>query len=682
MALSYVTYTGTGPQTDYTFPFLYISPTDVFVIVNGVSVAFTFINSSAVRCAVPPAAGASIQVRRLTAKLSVPVDFTDGSNLLERDLDLLGTWTLYQAQESGDVSSDLLGLAGAPLNSAVAAAVQANVSANAAALSAAQMATAVADLASTTNPIKGAGQIGYNSALTYPGGTVGAAVGFPILSLKIAGAVGDGTTDNLAAINSAISSSGRQKIIAQPGTYLVASNPTNPYGVEFDGPGAVVKAITGGQQQLNSYADLHKYVIGKEYMHRVYARLNSGFTGPVLGVGIKTFCYGDSTIAGTNVSAGFLVQNYLPLLCRLKGLRVPMNVVNRGVSGTKITDMSALGDLSTDTDLFIIKYGINDGMNADATRLSTFATSLRGQLAAIRGATFGTVSDLTIILMGPNSTSDTPNGRDERWYEQLRGIYVRAARDYNCVYFDTYAWLKDSRPAAGLWMDNPYGDGRAVHPGNAMTAWIWGGLFQAVFSSDDTAPWRVNHVVNTSGNWDTPAPAALPNSYDFGVSMRRAAITLGWPIDGVVMTLLQMDNSAVQFLFSFKPGNSVVAKRISASVSNTWGPWSGVPIAIPLSNGWVTYGAPYGAPSAVLADSGIVTVNMIVKSGTTALGTVIGTLPASMSPAAYAGPFPATSSAGAAVSIRINSTGAIELNTVGDGTYTSFCCSFPAAQAL
>ena len=177
MALSYVTYTGTGPQTDYTFPFLYISPADVFVIVNGVSVAFTFINSSSVRCAVPPAAGATIQVRRLTAKLSVPVDFVDGSNLLERDLDLLGTWTLYQAQESGDVSSDLLGLAGAPLNSAVAAAVQANVSANAAALSAAQVpaqvAAAFVDLAGTTTAAKGAGQIGYDSALAYTGRTVG-----------------------------------------------------------------------------------------------------------------------------------------------------------------------------------------------------------------------------------------------------------------------------------------------------------------------------------------------------------------------------------------------------------------------------------------------------------------------------------------------------------------------------
>lgn len=105
MALSYIAYTGNGSTTDYTFSFPYLSKTDVFVYVDGVSVPFTWINSSAIRCTTAPAASTYIQVRRSTQKASPPVNFTDGSVLLESDLDSLTLWSLYIAQESSDNSS-------------------------------------------------------------------------------------------------------------------------------------------------------------------------------------------------------------------------------------------------------------------------------------------------------------------------------------------------------------------------------------------------------------------------------------------------------------------------------------------------------------------------------------------------------------------------------------------------
>ena len=102
MALSYVTYTGNGSQTDFTFPFNYLATTDVFVFVNDVSTAFTWINTSSIRLAVAPASGLSVQVRRVTQKVSAPVNFTDGAVLLETDLDALSTYALYVAQEAQD----------------------------------------------------------------------------------------------------------------------------------------------------------------------------------------------------------------------------------------------------------------------------------------------------------------------------------------------------------------------------------------------------------------------------------------------------------------------------------------------------------------------------------------------------------------------------------------------------
>lgn len=103
MAYAYVRYTGNGSTTDYTFPFSYISSDHIKVRVNGVlTTLFTFLNSSTIKFASAPANGAIIEIRRDTPKETPIVNFTDGSVLLERDLDLLATYSLYVAQEAKD----------------------------------------------------------------------------------------------------------------------------------------------------------------------------------------------------------------------------------------------------------------------------------------------------------------------------------------------------------------------------------------------------------------------------------------------------------------------------------------------------------------------------------------------------------------------------------------------------
>lgn len=109
MPYSYVLYTGNGTTTNYTFPFPYLEENDIKVRVNGTLTAYTFLNSSTVTISPAPASGAIIEIRRETISDTAPVDFTDGSVLLERDLDLMARYNLYVSQETADVNETNLG---------------------------------------------------------------------------------------------------------------------------------------------------------------------------------------------------------------------------------------------------------------------------------------------------------------------------------------------------------------------------------------------------------------------------------------------------------------------------------------------------------------------------------------------------------------------------------------------
>jgi hypothetical protein len=103
VAYSYVRYTGNGSTTNYTFSFPYLSQDHIKVRVAGSLVTnWSFLNASTIQFAVAPANGAVIEIRRVTPKDQAVVNFTDGSVLLERDLDLLTTYDLYLAQETQD----------------------------------------------------------------------------------------------------------------------------------------------------------------------------------------------------------------------------------------------------------------------------------------------------------------------------------------------------------------------------------------------------------------------------------------------------------------------------------------------------------------------------------------------------------------------------------------------------
>ena len=109
MAYSYVRYTGNGSTTNYTFAFSYISPDTVKVRLDDVlTTEFTFLNANTITLNTAPDAGVVIEIRRETPKFEPIVNFSDGSVLLERDLDLLAQFDLQIAQESADAVEETI----------------------------------------------------------------------------------------------------------------------------------------------------------------------------------------------------------------------------------------------------------------------------------------------------------------------------------------------------------------------------------------------------------------------------------------------------------------------------------------------------------------------------------------------------------------------------------------------
>jgi lysophospholipase L1-like esterase len=211
-------------------------------------------------------------------------------------------------------------------------------------------------------------------------------------------------------------------------------------------------------------------LFGREYLYAFTKKLMT--TGAVPTIVLA----GDSTTAGDGIiDPNYFLQNLLRQIIT-RNFR-DATIYNDGVSGSNTEQWRTTyltGQLARTPDLMIIRYGINDG----AGNRAGFETSLRSALATIRASR--AVSSLAILLMSPNSTNDTPNGRDETWYKIAVPIIRKAARDYQCTFLDTYTAFRDSTNA-GAWMDDPYGDGRHIHPRDALNLVIANQIAEAIF---------------------------------------------------------------------------------------------------------------------------------------------------------------------------------------------------------
>jgi hypothetical protein len=100
--LSKVTYTVSGGNRDYSVPQGYLAKSDIEVLVNGVPADFTWLTSTTIRLTNTPTNGHLVRINRLTPLTNFGVDFVDGSNITEADLDKAYRQNFFAAQETSD----------------------------------------------------------------------------------------------------------------------------------------------------------------------------------------------------------------------------------------------------------------------------------------------------------------------------------------------------------------------------------------------------------------------------------------------------------------------------------------------------------------------------------------------------------------------------------------------------
>lgn len=408
------------------------------------------------------------------------------------------------------------------------------------------------------------------------------------------GGVGDGVSNDTTAVNSAVTTA-KDEVHLKTGKKYLVTSVNNPLGKQFVGKGAVVKAATGGLEQQNTYAADYQTTSGLENLAAWYKLLYDQHVTPTRQ--LRIVFSGDSTTAGVGVDSPYTIPNLILTEMTNRGLQSPYNtaVINNGHSGAhtgqwETTYVSA--DIAAAPDLFILRWGINDpgwlksgspapldaGQSYPNRRdLTDYLTSLRNGLATFRASkNFATTS---IVLMTPNSTYDIPNGRDALWYEQLRDGVLQAAKDFQCAFIDTYALTQNSKPLANILMDDPFADGRGIHPNNIFNAYIAGVLADAIVPVGFRANLATNKIFAIGGAGLTPSAALAPSAWGAAIYMARALTGQGFPLDGNVLTFCTPDDTVLQYLFGFSNANRGVIKfrqgrkSILAGEAADWSSW-------------------------------------------------------------------------------------------------------------
>ena len=95
MPYSYTQLPGNGSNKNFTFAFGYLSKSHVSATVNGTSTPFSWLTDFSIQINPAPAAGTIVEIRRKTPLDGPIVDWSDGSVLTERDMDLNTLFSLY-----------------------------------------------------------------------------------------------------------------------------------------------------------------------------------------------------------------------------------------------------------------------------------------------------------------------------------------------------------------------------------------------------------------------------------------------------------------------------------------------------------------------------------------------------------------------------------------------------------
>lgn len=248
----------------------------------------------------------------------------------------------------------------------------------------------------------------------------------------------------------------------QSGLFYLKSNPSGFITERYFQTGIFDQNTTGLSTYIYSghvFGDT-RATFGQEYMSAFYNRIISGYTG------LRILCVGDSTTEGARI------RDYKNAVHSMINLKIAADfpglgtAYNSGVGGSTTnqwyTGMLA-NQMSTNPDVMIIRYGLNDASNPPNTFLST----LRSGMKYIRDIKDS--PDLSVILMTPNVRTSVVSGFGPGWLQAVNSGIRDIARDYRCGFIDTYSLWPDGQHASG-WMfledGFPYynGDQTWVHP--------------------------------------------------------------------------------------------------------------------------------------------------------------------------------------------------------------------------
>lgn len=349
-------------------------------------------------------------------------------------------------------------------------------------------------------------------------------------------------------------------------SWMLPSNTGTGCWVRLDTQSLDASSRGYSYDQPTTYAeDIGRFVFGQEYLQHFISASREHLTNSV-----KIIHSGDSTTEGAYgtpdpVLGGYTPATLMTWAAEHYGVRtVNINAGHSGESVVKWNSTYVSADITNNPNmnLYIVRWGINDG--SEHGNVSTFEANLREGLQKLRA--FKGVQNLSIILMSPSSTWDVPNNRYYLWYEKLTPILRQAARDFECMFFDTYAFLRDSKNGAGVWMDDPFGDGRGIHMYAEAQASIYSEISRIIYTPTLLLRKNTNRFSNVLSSDLTLPFATDPISFPYGMHVYRAVS--GWPHDGIVIVLKSADNVIVQTNYSYT--SSAASYRSYNPLTSSW----------------------------------------------------------------------------------------------------------------
>jgi len=298
------------------------------------------------------------------------------------------------------------------------------------------------------------------------------------------------------------------------------------------------------------------FVFGREYLAHFHELIMSGLSPRVVFSGDST----TEGIDGVSDHEHSRIDSAFKRIC-LRSLGA-ISVVNAGHSGAKVyhwrTNFLAQ-DLVIPPDLYILRWGLNP--NA----VGNFESDLRLGLEDLRSKY--PLERLSVVLMTPNAANDSLSGRDRAYLDSINPIIRRAARDFQCVFIDLTRLFPYSY-ADPTMMDDPYGDGRRLHPRDVFNQSIASTIAEVVLPQGirtfGTSTFQNLSYLEGIPNVDQP-----PLDYSQGLTIQRATISSGWPLDGAVRTERHADGVWRQENYAYQTGEI----RLRTGQVSGWNPW-------------------------------------------------------------------------------------------------------------